>query len=118
MSHQCLWMFEVESRIPCLEELIRKLKDRMEYFPRYFEKERGLSKLSEVCLFLVLLAAVENWKIVSKYLVNFKSAFTRINKIFPTDILSKTSDSLNNSFYAQIRKVGLVFFDPVKVKQI
>jgi hypothetical protein len=118
ISHQYLGMYELESRILRLEELIRKLKDRMEYFPRCFEKERGLPKLGAIHLFLVLLGTIENWKVVDKYLLNFKSAFTRINKIFPTDILSKTREPSNDDFYAQIKRVWLIFFDPLKVRQL
>lgn len=117
-THQILRMFELESRISRLEELIRKLKDRLEYFPRDFENTRRLPKLDELNLFLVLLGTMENWKVVNKYLVNFKSAFGRINKIFPKDVLSKTIDPSDDNFYAQIIRVNLVFFDPLKVRQI
>lgn len=118
ISLQILSMFELESRIPRLEELIRKLKDRMEYFPSYFEKTRGLPKLGSVELFLVLLGTEENWRVVNEYLVNFKSAFVREHQVFPKDVLSKTTDPSNNEFYAQIKKTFLVFFDPLKVRQI
>ena len=115
---QILTMVELESRILRLEELIRKLKDRMEYFPPYFEQTRGLPKLGEVDLFLVLLATQENWRVVNEYLVNFKSAFARTHQIFPKDILSKTTDPGDDEFYSQIRRTLLIFFDPLKVRQI
>ena len=111
-------MFELESRIPRLEELIRKLKDRMEYFSPYFEQTRGLPKLGEVDLFLVLLATQENWRVVNEYLVNFKSAFARTHQIFPKDILSKTTDPDDDEFYWQIKRTLLIFFDPLKVRLI
>jgi hypothetical protein len=111
-------MFELESRIPRLEELIRKLKDRMEYFPPHFEQTRGLPKLGSVELFLVLLGTDENWQVVNEYLVNFKSAFARTHQIFPKDILSKTTDPEDDRFYTQIKKTFLVFFDPLKVRQL
>ncbi len=114
---QILRMFELESRIPRLEELIRKLKDRMEYFPPYFEQTRGLPKLGSVELFLVLLGTEENWRVVNEYLVNFKSAFTRTHQVFPKDILSKTTDPGDDEFYSQIKKTFLVFLDPLKVRQ-
>lgn len=118
ISHHYLRMYELESRILRLEELIRKLKDRMEYFPRCFEKERGLPKVGEIHLFLLLLGTIENWMVVDKYLIDFKSAFTRTNKIFPADTLSKARDSSDDDFYTQIRRVWLVFFDPLKVRQL
>ncbi len=118
ISHQILRMFELESRIPRLEELIRKLKDRMEYFPPHFEQTRGLPKLGSVELFLVLLGTEENWRVVNKYLVNFKSAFARTHQVFPKDILSKSKDPEDDGFYWQIKKTFLVFFDPLKVRQI
>lgn len=118
ITHQILRMFELESRIPRLEELIRKLKDRMEYFPLYFEQARGLSKLGEVDLFLVLLATQENWSVVSEYVPNFQSAFARAHRIFPKDILSKNEEPGGDEFYAQIKRAFIVFFDPLKARKI
>ena len=90
----------------------------MEYFPSYFEQTRGLPKLGEVDLFLVLLATKENWRVVNEYLANFKSAFARTHQVFPKDVLSKTSDPYDNDFYWQFKRTFLVFFNPLKVHQI
>lgn len=107
--YDILGMYEIESRIPRLEELIRKLKDRMEYFPPYFQQGRGLPKFDYVELFLVLLTTQENWRVVSEYLSNFQSAFARVRKWYPTDILRKGSDD-----EYQIKKAFIAFFDPLK----
>jgi len=115
---QTLTMFEMESRIPRLEELIRKLKDRMAYFPTCFEQTRGLPKLDSVQLFLILLATDENWRVVNEYLVSFKSAFARTHQVFPKDVLSKTKDPDDDRFYWQIKRFFLVFFDPLKVRKL
>ena len=115
---QVLTMFELESRILRLEELIRKLKDRMEYFPSQFEQARGLPKLGSVQLFLILFSTQENWNVVSEYLSVFKAAFVRTHQVFPKDILSVTKDPNDDRFHWQLKNSFLVFFDPLKVRQL
>lgn len=115
---QSLNIYELETQVLRLEELVRKLKDRMEYFPRYFEESRGLPKLEVVGLNLVLLSTKENLRTVNNYAENFKSAFSRICHIFPKDIMSNTKDPSDDSFSSQIKRARLIFFDPLKVRQI
>lgn len=67
--HWILNIFEVETRIIRLEELIRKLKDRFEYFPKYYQEKRRLPRLGEVNIFLVLLNTETNWQVVNEYLL-------------------------------------------------
>ncbi|MDP3298025.1 MAG: hypothetical protein Q8N09_10660 [Thermodesulfovibrionia bacterium] len=115
--HSMLYIYELESQIIRLEELVRKLKDRMEYFPEYFEKSRGIPKLGEVNLFIILLNTASNWKVVNEYLVNLKSAFSRVYHTFPKDVMSKTKNPSDNNYFAQIQRASLVFFDPLRVRQ-
>ena len=69
-------------------------------------------------IFLILLNTETNWKVVKEFMFNFKSAFSFTNKIYKRDILSKTKDPTGPDFSCQSKNVRLVFFDPLKVRQV
>ncbi len=113
-----LAIYELESRIPRLEELIRKLKDRMEYFPSCFGKSRGVKTPTCVHLFLVLLATQDNLRTVTEYLPNLVSAFARTHQVYPADLLGETTDPDDPGFYGRTSRAYMVFLDPLKVRTL
>jgi hypothetical protein len=70
-------MYEVQSKILNLEELLREFNDRHEFFPKYLKKEGVLQRIDYVKSYLVLLNTEENMAVVATHLETFQSVFGR-----------------------------------------
>ena len=88
---------EFETQILCLNELIRDVKSRFEYFPQYLVKAKGLPQPASVRLFLILLNTKRNIEIVSENYRIFKAVLSDISNNNPP------------------QKVCLAFYDPVRM---
>ena len=61
-------IYEVYSRIFNLEETLRKLREKSEVFPKYFQDEYKMPLPDDIWSHLVLLNSQENVNIISAYM--------------------------------------------------
>ena len=104
-------IYEFETQITCLQELLRKLKSRIEFFPKYLHAVKGFSYPDFLQLFLVLLSTRQNQRIVEKNQLLFRTLVPDI--IFSDDILTK---QIEPNRYRQ-RNFNIIFLDPLKLVQ-
>lgn len=115
-SLEPLNLYKFEPQIISLKELLTGIKSQLEFFPQYLNKEKKMEHPEFIQFFLVLLNTERNLDIVRNNYDVFKTVLPEI--IFPNDIISKNISPDDERFHWRMRKLQIIFFNPLMLSQL